>query len=347
MSINDDTEKIARAIRGAARRTSDAETRALLKAWDRAWRQIVNEWEAAVDQVLTAEPPLTIGQVRRLNRARSAVDATTRQLKILFDAQAKRLPTLVDQLVTGTATGNARLIATQYPRTEGTRAELTARFDRVDPDALDAIVRRTTKQITALSRPLTKQATEEMLRALTRAIPEGQSPRTAARQLLKSLEGRFNGGRSRALTIMRTEVLDAYRDAAAAQQMANADVLQGWVWTAQLDSRTCASCVAQHGSVHSLEEPGPLDHQNGRCARTPLVKPWRALGIDQREPVSKVKTGPEWFAEQPAAVQMEILGPGRLDAITTGRASWDDLSQRRSVDGWRDSFVPAPASAVA
>lgn len=347
MSVGNDTLRLGRELRKAVNAAIDDETRALVKAWDRAWRGIVREWEAAVDDALAADGPLTIGQVRRLTRARNAVTAATDRIGRILADQRKRLTAVADEIARETVGLNARLIAGQMPRTEGTKAELTARFDRVDADALDAIVRRTTRQVTSLSRPLSKRATEEMLRVLTHAIPGGLSPRTAAARLVRQLEGKFNGGLARALTITRTELLDAYRTAAGAQQAANADVLQGWVWVAELDRRTCPACVAQHGSEHSLEEPGPMDHQNGRCARTPLVKPWKRLGFSAKEPPSTLVAGPDWFADQPEGTQLAILGPDRLAALQGGRAGWDDMVQRRRTAGWRDSYGSAPISDVA
>src|SRR3546814_11471968 len=60
------------------------------------------------------------------------------------------------------------------------------------------------------------------------------------------------------------------------------------IWVAQLDRRTCPSCWSQHGSKHALDEPGPLDHQQGRCARLPVTRSWRDLGFDIDDPPSVV-----------------------------------------------------------
>lgn len=346
MSITSDTQRVERELRLAIRTAVDDETRALVRAWDRAWRSIVAEWEAAVADVLNTEGPKTIGQIRRLNRARNAVTAATNSITKLLADQAARLPGAVKGITDTTAALNARLIATQMPATEGTQGQLTVRFDRVNPEALDAIVTRTTQRITSQTRPLSKKATEQMLRTLVGSIPEGLSPREAARRIMRALEGKFNGGLARALTITRTEMLDAYRAAAGAQQKANKDVLAGWVWSAQLDNTTCASCVALHGTEHELSEAGPWDHQNGRCARTPLVKPWSELGFDLTEPPSTIVTGPDWFANQPEATQLAILGPERLELLQGGKTSWPDLSSKRTVSGWRDSYGPTPMSVL-
>lgn len=345
MSIRAETLKVTRELRVAVLAAVDDETRALTRAWARAWDQVSRQFAAAADEVAAAAAlgrPPTIGQVRRLTRARNAVSAAQRQIDKLLATQARRIPSVVADVVDVTARANARAIATQLPRTEGTTAQLAKIFDRVSDDALDAIVQRTTKRITSQRLPLSRSANEQMLRALVRAIPEGQSPRTAAQQMVDAVQGRFNGGLARALTVSRTEILDAYRTAAMVQQKRSADVLAGWVWTAQLDSKTCPSCVAEHGTEHDLTEFGPDDHQNGRCARTPLVKPWSELGFTSvPEPDSDMVTGPEWFAAQPEGTQLAIVGQQRLDALQSGRIGWDDMAKTRSVRGWRDSTVPA------
>lgn len=349
MSIRGDTLKVTRELRAAVGAAADDETRALARAWARAWDEVVDEFTAAADEVATlraAGEVVPIGQVRRLARARRAVDAAEEAIGRVLAAQRRRIDNTILEVVDTTVRLTARQIGTQLPRTEGTTAELQARFDRVDRQAMDRIVERSTERIVSLSRPLTAVANEAMLRALVRAIPAGQSPRTAARRMVTTVEGRFNGGLARALTVARTEILDAYRHGSAAQQRANRDVVDGWIWTAQLDSRTCPSCVAEHGTFHDLDEFGPDDHQNGRCARTPHVRPWSELGFSIAEPPDLIGTGREWFDGQPEATQLAIMGDKRLDVLRSGRLDWDDVSVRRRTPGWRDSQVPIPVGDI-
>jgi SPP1 gp7 family putative phage head morphogenesis protein len=179
-----------------------------------------------------------------------------------------------------------------------------------------------------------------MRRALLAGISVGDNPRTAARAMLSRVEGAFNGGLTRAMTIARTEMLDAYRTASRYTHAANADVLDGWVWTAALDRRTCPSCWSQHGNVYPVDQPGPLDHQQGRCARVPKTKTWRQLGINLDEPPSVLPDAQTRFWQLPAADRAAIMGPARLELLRTGRIGWDDLAVRRTSTGWRDSYTP-------
>src|SRR5207237_168588 len=115
-----------------------------------------------------------------------------------------------------------------------------------------------------------------------------------------------------------------------------------WVWQAQLDSRTCPSCWAQHGSVHDLSETGPNDHQQGRCARVPKTKSWRDLGFSVREPADLMPDAQTAFRAMSKADQLAVMGPVRLHALNAGVLPWSALSMKVTTKGWRDSYAATP-----
>jgi len=321
-------------------------TRDLVEAWVRAWEQIEDAWAKGIDDLVEASvdgrwPDQS--QILRASRAQRALEVARREIIALADFAGVTVVTSLPDVVGPAAAWQARLIASQLPPVAGDQASLAVGFDRVSADAIGAIVERSTEQITARTRFLEPHATEAMRQTLIRGVAIGDNPRTAARLMLRRAEGVFNGGLTRALGIARTEMLDAYRSGAAAGQFANADVLAGWVWTAQLDSRTCPSCWSMHGSEHPLDEMGPSDHQQGRCARVPKIKTWRELGFNLAEPVDLLPDARRVFAALPEATKLTIMGPARLHALNAGTASWSDLSMVRSTTGWRDSHVPRPA----
>lgn len=128
------------------------------------------------------------------------------------------------------------------------------------------------------------------------------------------------------------------------EEQRHRDILAGWQWVAELSERTCASCVAMHGTIHPLDEPGPLDHQQGRCTRTPVTKTWKQLGfegIDEPEGFAKPGDGEKWLAKQPEDVQRHILGNRGLEAWQAGAWPSSQWARRRTTDGWRDSYTPA------
>jgi hypothetical protein len=158
--------------------------------------------------------------------------------------------------------------------------------------------------------------------------------------MLRNVEGAFNGGLNRALNVARTELLDAYREASAHVHTANEDVLDGWTWIATLDRRTCPSCWGMHGTHHPLSQPGPWDHQSGRCARIPKLKSWIDLGIDLPEDEDLTPNAERRFADLSDDDQRAIMGPGRLALLKAGKVTLADLPVRRDTPAWRPSYVP-------
>ncbi|MDN5931403.1 MAG: hypothetical protein L0I24_10130 [Pseudonocardia sp.] len=319
----------------------------LLLAHARAWSELSAEWVEALDDLVASSKEgkwPSRAQVRRAKKVQAALAATTELLDELtrdFNVRIlKDIPILTKQA----ATWQARLMAAQMPETAGTVAELTATFDRVDKRAIDAIIERTTSRITSLTRTITPQAAAALNSTLVRGVALGQHPSVVARELLTRLEGDFNGGRNRALVIARTELLDAHRAAAYGQDQANAKSLRGWQWLAQLDRRTCPSCWDQHGSVHDLEEPGPLDHQQGRCARIPRIRTWAEMGFNIDEPADLLPNARDTFNGLPREDQLAVMGPQRLKLMDDGKLELGkgDLSTLRTTDGWRDSYAPTP-----
>jgi hypothetical protein len=224
----------------------------------------------------------------------------------------------------------------------GSTHALMARYRVQKLDEIDAIVRRTAEQINARHWPLADEATERMKRELVRGVVVGDNPRDAAARMVRNLEGEFNGGLARALNLARTEIIAAHREAAQIGQERHEDVLDGWVWMCELNAsrgRTCPACLALHGTVHPLSEPGPKGHQQCRCSRAPKTKSWADLGFDDiDEPDDLVPDGRALFDSLPEAEQVEIMGRRRLALLRSGDITWEDLPELRTTSGWRDSW---------
>lgn len=343
MSISDETLRLTNRLRRDLTTVTDRQERELVAAWARAWDEVAGDLDAA----LLALAEQADGTISRAALRRSA--RLTQALAII-GARMETLARDADVLIVGdlheviTLAGRTqqRLIRSQLPA-DG--ASLVIGWDRVDEAVIEAIVKRSTGRIHAASRPLAQDAERAMKRELLRGLAVGANPRDTARRILARAEGAFNGGLTRALTISRTESLDALREGARAAQLANAGVLAGWVWTADLGSRTCPACFAMHGSEHPLSEPGPLGHQNCRCARTPKAKTWRDLGFDLDEPASVLPDAEQVFRSLAPAEQRGVLGRGRYDAWARGDLPLTDWATRRSTSGWRDSYVPVKVPA--
>lgn len=322
---------------------TDAQTRDLVRAWVDAWNEVEPDLRAVLLDMLTAGERVTRAQLLRSTRLRAALAVIAERLEDLAAQAQVRVTADLAAVIAAAGGAQASIIDSQLPPAAQQLVDLYA-WARVDAGQVEAIVRRATEQITALSRPLSAEAYAAVRRELIRGIAAGSNPRETARRIVARVERRFNGGLNRALVIARTETLDAHRAAARVGQAQHADVLAGWEWLAKLDGRTCPSCWARHGTRHDLDAPGPEDHQQGRCARLPVTKSWADLGFaDLEEPPSVLPDAATVFAGLPTVEQRAILGPKRYDAWVAGEFPMGAWSVRRTTPGWRDSYTVAPA----
>jgi len=146
----------------------------------------------------------------------------------------------------------------------------------------------------------------------------GKSPRTIAALIRKS----FGANLTDALRMTRTTQIWSYREAIRANYIANSDVYKGWIWWANLDDRTCMSCIAQHGSTHPLSEPLD-DHYNGRCTMIPYP-----MGVEVIDSLGRDKTGADWFNKLDETQQKKQMGVGMYDAWKSGKVQLSQLSKQ-------------------
>lgn len=342
MPVTPKTLRLTQQVRRDLLKIADNQTRALTKAWVDAWDDLAGDLEQALLELISATRDGVVSQamILRSVRLQQALDVIARRLTRLTDDAGRQVTGDLPAVVRSAVAAQEEIVASQFPKKE---LDKLASWNRVNERHLDAIVQRSTEQITTQLWPLSAEADAAVRRELVRGLATGQGPKVTAKAIVARTEGEFNGGLTRALTIARTETLDAHRAAAAESQAVNADVLDGWVWLTNLSPRTCQACLGMSGSVHPVAEPGPLGHQNCRCSRMPKTKSWADLGIDLDEPDDALPDAGAWFEEQSEKTQRSILGPTRYAAWRRGEYPITAWATRRSADGWRDSYVPSPA----
>ncbi|NUR90849.1 MAG: phage head morphogenesis protein [Nonomuraea sp.] len=342
MAVTWRTLTLVDGIRRQLEHITDAHTRDLVRAWVDAWNEVEPDLRAALLEQLVAGEQVTRAQLLRSIRLRRALETIATQLQALAEQAGVRITADLQTVVDTAGAAQASVIDSQLPPGYLKPSDLDV-WSRVDARQVTAIVDRVTQQITARARPLAADAYDAVRRELIRGVAAGSNPRATADRILQRTQGRFNGGLTRALVISRTETLDAHRAATQLAQAQQADVLAGWTWVAKLDARTCRSCWTQHGRLHDLADPGPLDHQQGRCARVPTTKSWADLGFDHvEEPPSVLPDAAAVFAALSPVQQRAVLGPAGYDAWQAGGFPMDSWSQRRTSAGWRDSYAVAP-----
>lgn len=348
MAITPETLRQLRALTATVGGHVDGTVRDLTAAWLRAWDELAPLWQRAVADVVAVA--VSSGrwpapwELARINTVGSAVARTEQALSLLASQAGLTTTEAAAAVVAATAVAEPAVIAAQLPAVLADTAGFVA---QLAPNVLDVIVRRTTEQITSLTRPLSDEASEAVRRALIRGIAVSDNPVRAAADMVARVEGAFNGGLSRAINIARTEMLDAYRETSRQTHVANADVLDRWMWWASVTGptslRTCPACWAMHGTTHPVGTPGPEGHQQCRCARLPVVKPWSALGVHGvDEPASITADGETTFRALPRDRQVAVMGAARLALLDSGLIGWADLVVRRDNPNWRPSYRPSP-----
>lgn len=341
MAVTRETLRLLGQIRIRVANTVDATTDDLVRSWAYGWQLVVKDWEAAVTELQAIGDGKwpTRSQVLRAARAQAALEATFDGLMTLTDQAGITITTGLNDVVDA-ARGQVDLIGSQLPQT--TTINMSAQLVRADPRQIEAILVRTQEQITKDLAPVAGDAFDSLREHLVRGVAFGQNPRVVAREMVRGIQVGHAQALTRAMVIARTELLDAHRVAAAAHEAANADVLEDWEWAATLDARTCPSCWAQHGTRRPLTEPGPIDHQQGRCARLSRTKSWKALGFDIEEPPSLMPDARATFDSLPREDRLKVMGAKRLQLLDDGDVAWSDLSSRKTNPGWRDSQVVTP-----
>lgn len=320
--------------------------RELVEAWSRAWDALRPEVEAAL-LALAAENVggrVTRGAVLRDARLQAALEAVYGSL----DDLANRAPGLAGTILAGTvaAAADGQRDIIRAGLNGALRAELRSEVVGADPRQVAAILERSTQQITSRNRALAAEAQASIRQQIVRGVAVGENPRRAASLAVRGIEDQWNGGLARARTIASTEMLDAHRLAAQRVEEANSDVLAGWEWLTHADERTCRACIAEHGQLHPLDEPGPLGHPNCRCARVPVTKSWEDLGFPgMRDAKSRTGTAEDLVDSMSESELRAALGNDGYAAWKRGDYPISEWSRRKSVQGWRDSFVPTKVPA--
>jgi SPP1 gp7 family putative phage head morphogenesis protein len=247
-----------------------------------------------------------------------------------FSALATGTITAQQELVTGVAQDQAEQLALAGLG-EGP-AGVTITWDRLPKDAFTDLVGflQNGSPLKDLLDELGPAASRSIQDELIQAVALGQNPRVTARRI----RGALGDNMVRALRISRTETMRAYREATRRSYQANANVVNGWYWTAALDGRTCAACWAMSGTFHTNDERLD-DHVNGRCAMVPKTKTWAELGftgIDETAP--KPRIGVDEFDKLTPEQQARVLGKAGLEAYQALKVDLRDFVGQRNSPRW-------------
>ena len=305
-----------------ARREAPALSR-LIQAYGRSFQRLLGQLDALI--LAAGDEPMTRGQLIKSARYKSLVQQIAEELR---DMQALTGQEIQAAARVGVELGEAHgrgLIAAYTGR-----PEIAGMFNVLPREAVETLLGFLDPQGPLFDnlRQLAPVNTQYVADAIVDGVTLGKNPSVIAR----SAQAAFGRGLTDSLRFVRTVQLWSYREANRASYAANSDVVEGWVWHAELGPRTCASCFANHGKVYPLSQP-LNDHHNGRCAMIPLVR-----GFEN--PVKE--SGEDWFSKQPEAFQRQVLGNGKYEAWKGGKFGFDALSSTKVDSVYGEMRIETP-----
>jgi hypothetical protein len=281
----------------------------LVRAYGNAFNSLQDKLELLLLDIGADIP--TTGQLARMERYKALMAQAATQLRDLEALTRTELEAAANLGIDlGSAHARGLIAATMADE------RLAAAFNVLPNEAIRQLLGFLSPEGELYKRlgMLSEFGAERLSEALINAITLGYNPRKTAGIFRRV----FGASLTDSLRTVRTAQLWSYREANRATYLANSDVVDSWTWFAQLDDRTCASCIAMHGTIHPNTETLD-DHYNGRCAMIPNVKGF---------PPIVEETGEAWFGKQDEAIQRRLLGPGKYDAWKNGEFEFGALSNQ-------------------
>jgi|GEM_PF-3358006 len=186
---------------------------------------------------------------------------------------------------------------------------------------------------------------QTLIQEILSGLFAGVNPRQMARELSDAIDALDYG---RAETIMRTEMLGSWNDAALENYRANSDVVGQWMWMCTPGAGTCVSCLEEDGTIYDLDEELD-DHPNGRCCKAPVTNDYGSIldeyGIPWEEgdfgpgPWDDRVSGEDWLLAQDVETQRAAFGSNAsYNAWKSGDVKLSDFVGVRKDAVWGDSI---------
>ena len=298
-------------FRAAMERQDEAALKRLIDVYGRSYKRLDTLAQALAERIGTDAP--TRAQVARMMQWKALQEQMVEELTGI---QAITRDLIQEQGALNVAMGErdaARMVGAALTG----EARILPGFNRLHSEAIVSLLGFLSPEGELYKRvgELAGATSEYVIEKLLEGVTLGYNPKKIAR----AFGDAYGRGLTDALRMVRTVQLYSYREASRASYTANSDVVKGWQWGATLDGLTCMSCIAQHGTIHPLDER-LNDHHNGRCAMIPVTNLF---------PPAISEDGKTWFEKQPEAKQRAMMGNGKFEAWKAGKFSLSDLSVQR------------------
>lgn len=214
---------------------------------------------------------------------------------------------------------------------------------------------------------LSLQTQQKVARQIMVGVTEGEGIDKIVRRIVGTRANQYRDGvlertRHDVESVVRTAVAGVSDNVRDGTFKANADIIKAVQWTATLDTRTCAVCMALDGQAFEIDKgPHAPRHWQCRCSRVPVLKSWKELGLplqeagpstrasnaitraeakrlaklppDERRKIKAQLQGqvpdslpyPEWLRRQTTDVQNEALGKARAELFRSGKLKIEEF----------------------
>gem|GEM_PF-1615146 len=322
----DDIYSIAEQFKAALLKRERAAAVQLVKNYGSIWNRLKSQLDKLTTQIEEARGRGEIvnqSWLYRQQRYFALLNQVTDEIGKFADLAGRSITKEQRAAVKAARNDSQRLLLAAAENASG----IEGTFNRLPKSAVESIAGflGNGSPLKTLLDVLPQDAGKKVADGLLNAVALGWNPTKTAQNIKKELSGNL----TRALRISRTETLRAYREATHRTYQQNSDVIEGWYWLASLSGRTCAACIALHGTFHTNDERMKT-HVNCRCTQLPAV-------IGQPSPIKQ--TGSEWLANQPEETQRQVFGDeASYQAYKSGRLKLEDFVGRRDNLQWGSSY---------
>lgn len=307
----------------------------MTRYYDAIWRRIytrLNELLAKMQDAQNAGKDIKVSWLYEQDRLQTLLPQVAQQFNT-FAQQAQIETRNLSTLALHIGTQDAQSLLSRAFEND---AGINITFNRLPQEAIRDMVGSFSdgSPVAKLFAGFGEDAAQTVKNALISGVALGKNPRIIAKEVQSALSVPL----SRALVISRTESIRAYRSANLETYRANSDVVDMWIWSADLSARTCAMCIAMNGTEHPLSEEF-ASHPQCRCAPVPKTKSWSDLGYAGIPDTNLgIQDGEEWFSKQSEATQRAILGTkAGYEAYKRGDVSLSDFVGHASDPEWGKS----------
>jgi hypothetical protein len=299
--------RVTQQFRNALVRYDKQALNRLIRAYEGVYSRLKDKIALLVDAIEMNEP--TRGELVRMIRYQALINQVEAELTDYQVILRNEVGVVSQDAITFAGRDVARLLS-----------NVGAGFNRLPVDTIKTLLGFLAEESPLYERigQLAEANAQYVADKILEGVSLGHNPRVIAGIIRDSL----GGGLTDALRMTRTVQLWSYRESTRANYVNNADVVEGWIWWADLPGDPCMACIAEHGGEHGLDET-LNDHHNGKCAMLPIVKYYD-------NPVEQ--TGEDWFNGLSETKQRELMGDGKFEAWQGGKFGFDKLAGKHDDD---------------